>query len=249
MHSSSAWQSETENWILNSRILVEVFSLCLGSAVRCFFFFLHLYHPGQSGCGGFAVLLPRNPFQIQSGVASVAPLVALKDCDQWPLIWVTQLSCCALLMYREPWQYPGPWRHRWKRWRRRWGDGLRGAKMGQFQRSWLSAILLSHLFLHINKTVVLIKGQVEEARVTGSLSSYGHSKEWTGWRRFLSFSLTLYCVLWEWLALDSNKSSLTQCPLIAAQWFRESRSYYLHISQNVLTDATSISSLASDKAL
>lgn len=29
----------------------------------------------------FAVLLPRNPFQIQSGVTAVAPLVALKDCN------------------------------------------------------------------------------------------------------------------------------------------------------------------------
>lgn len=40
------------------------------------------YHPGQSGCEEFAAPLPRYPFQIQSGVAAVTHLVALKDCNQ-----------------------------------------------------------------------------------------------------------------------------------------------------------------------
>lgn len=87
---------------------------------------------------GVAALLPRYPFQIQSGVAALTPPVALKDCNQWPLIWLAQLSCCAVLMYCEQRQYPGPWRRRWKSCKR-WlvGGRLSRAKMGQFQWSWL----------------------------------------------------------------------------------------------------------------
>lgn len=71
-------RSESQRFILNSGILVEVSSLCPGSAVS----FLHLCHPGQSGYSEVAALLPRYPFQIQSGVAAVTPLVAVKDCNQ-----------------------------------------------------------------------------------------------------------------------------------------------------------------------
>ncbi len=44
--------------------------------------FLHLYHPWHCGCKEIVALLPRYPFQIQSGVAAVTLLVALKDCNQ-----------------------------------------------------------------------------------------------------------------------------------------------------------------------
>lgn len=57
------------------------------------------------------------------------------------------------------------------------------------------AILLSHPFLHINKTVVLIKGQVDEGRVTGSLVFMATAKSGQDGEGFFFFSLTLLCTL------------------------------------------------------
>jgi len=79
-------------------ILAEAFCLCLRSVVSV----LHSHHPGQSDSAAVAASLLRYPFQMQSGVTAVTPLVTPKDCNQWPLIWVSQLSCCAFLMYCEP---------------------------------------------------------------------------------------------------------------------------------------------------
>lgn len=92
-------------------------------------FFQSSVHRVQSSWGSFGFPPARNPFQIQWGVAAMTPLVAPKDCNRRPQIWVTQLSRCARLMYRELWQCnPRPWRHRWKRWRRRWWDGSQRGK-------------------------------------------------------------------------------------------------------------------------
>lgn len=106
------------------------------------------YHPGQSGCEEFAAPLPRYPFQIQSGVAAVTHLVALKDCNQWPLIWVTQLSRCAVLMYCELWRFPELWRQRWKSQGRRWGADAAGQRWDSFSRDESSYSAEPPLSLH-----------------------------------------------------------------------------------------------------
>lgn len=91
-------------------------------------------------------LLPTYPFQIQSGVAAVTPLVALKDCNQWPLIWVSQLSRCAILMYCEQWQNLEPRGRRWKSWSGRRGGGFPRGQAGTLWVELTAAILLSYLF-------------------------------------------------------------------------------------------------------
>lgn len=108
--------------------LLSSFYARLFKGWKCLFFRSSV-HCVPSGRGSFGFPPARNPFQIQSGVAAMTPLVAPKDCNQRPQIWVTQLSRCARLMYREPWQCnPRPWRYRWKRWRRRWWDGSQRGK-------------------------------------------------------------------------------------------------------------------------
>lgn len=86
--------------------------------------------------------------QIQSGVAAVTHLVALKDCNQWPLIWVTQLSRCAVLMYCELWRFPELWRQRWKSQGRRWGAGAAGQRWDSFSRDESSYSAEPPLSLH-----------------------------------------------------------------------------------------------------
>lgn len=73
-----------------------------------------------------------------------------------------------------------------------------------------SAILLSHLFLYINKTVVLLKRVVEEARVAGSLVVMTSEKSGQDGEGFSFFSLTLLYILriGFFSALDSNKNIL-----------------------------------------
>lgn len=166
---------------------------------KCLFFRSSVHHV-QSGWGSFGFPPARNPFQIQSGVAAMTPLVAPKDCNRRPQIWVTQLSRCARLMYREPWQCnPRPWRHRWKSWRRRWWDGISaGQGCHSLSRVDSAAILLSHLLffffppLHINKTVVLLKGQVDEARLAGSLVLDSVNSGQDGGKFLLFLSLAVY---------------------------------------------------------
>lgn len=57
------------------------------------------------------------------------------------------------------------------------GQALRG-KDGTVSAELTPAILLSHLFLYINKTVVLLTGLVEEGE--WRVHSHGFSEQWTG---------------------------------------------------------------------
>lgn len=72
---------------------------------------------------------------------------------------------------------------------------LGGARMRQSQQSRLrscSAEPPSSSSLHINKTVVLLKGQVEEARLAGSLVSDSVNSGQDGGKFLLVLSLAVY---------------------------------------------------------
>lgn len=78
---------------------------------------------------------------------------------------------------------------------RRWGGWALWGKDGTVSAELTPAILLSHPFLDINKTVALLEREVEEARVTGSLVVMASAKSGQDGEGFLFFSLTLLCTL------------------------------------------------------
>lgn len=142
--------------------------------------------------------LPTGHKSISDSVGCCCNDTFPKDCSRRPQIWVTQLSRCACLMYREPWQCsPRPWRHRWKSRRRRWWDGSqRGKDATVSAESTLQLFCWATSFfcppLHINKTVVLLKGQVEEARLAGSLVLDSVNSGQDGGKFLLFLSLAVY---------------------------------------------------------